>query len=370
MKKVVFVFDQVRHFHVDLFRQLEQRLASRGIELHLIRGSVGGDGSARRSTDQQVIARESTFRLRDWRIGPYTLRLGAGYLPEVRRLRPAVVVCSAHPGDLGHWRLGSMKRRVGFRLVAWQCGYEYNPGLLKSALTRRFVPRFDLHLAYHSNARDYALRHRASAEQVVIIHNTIDEAAITRLDRQEARARLARLHPEIGDRRIVLFVGILLAEKRVEALIDAMAVMGRDDRVLVVVGAGPHLNALREHADGRGDVVFAGEVIDGVGAYFDAADVYALPGTGGLGINEAMAHGLPVVAGYADGSTDDLVEDGENGYRLRGGGAEELADRLSRILDDDDVRMRMGARSLERITGPFKFQSFLDRVEAGLVRMV
>ena len=54
--------------------------------------------------------------------------------------------------------------------------------------------------------------------------------------------------------------------------------------------------------------------------------MYVLPGTGGLGLNEAMAHGLPMIAGYADGSADDLVVDGETGYRLRSDSAGELAD--------------------------------------------
>jgi glycosyltransferase involved in cell wall biosynthesis len=117
-------------------------------------------------------------------------------------------------------------------------------------------------------------------------------------------------------------------------------------------------------------VVVAGEVIDGVGTYFDAADLYALPGTGGLGINQAMAHGLPVVASYADGSADDLVDDGQNGYRLREGTAAELADRMSRVLDDPGLRAAMGKASLERITGRFSFEAFLDRIELNLVRLI
>lgn len=366
MKKIVFVFDQVRHFHVDLFRHLDHRLQARGIQLHLIRGSVDGDLNPRSSTHEEVIARESTFRLHDYAIGTYTLRLGMGYLAEIHRLRPDVVVCSAHPGDIGHWLLAGLKQRLGFKLVAWQCGYEYNPGRIKGILTRLFVPRFDFHLAYHSNARNYALQNGAAPEEVAVIQNTINEKRISRVSQQEARARLAARHPEIGERRIVLFVGTLLPEKRVEALIGALNVLHRDDCVLVVVGGGPHLPRLRSYANRRDDVVFTGAIVDAVGMYFDAADIYALPGTGGLGINEAMAHGLPILAGHADGSADDLVHEGVNGYRLHQGTPEELAAQISRLLDDDDLRETMGAESLERITRRFSFEEFLDRVESHL----
>jgi glycosyltransferase involved in cell wall biosynthesis len=149
-----------------------------------------------------------------------------------------------------------------------------------------------------------------------------------------------------------------------------MARLDREDAMLMIVGDGPHLPSLRESAKDRTDIVFAGQVIDGVGIYFDAAEVYVLPGTGGLGINEAMAHSMPIISGYADGSADDLVIDGENGYRLREDTVEELQDRIARILDNPDMAASMGAKSREWITGKFSFQRFLDRVEGALLRQI
>jgi glycosyltransferase involved in cell wall biosynthesis len=138
----------------------------------------------------------------------------------------------------------------------------------------------------------------------------------------------------------------------------------------VVVGDGPHLPALKKSATDRDDVLLVGQVIDDVGLYFDSAEVYVLPGTGGLGINEAMAHSLPIISGYADGSADDLVIDGENGYRLRDGDIDELQDKIARILNDPATAARMGAKSHEWITGRFSFQNFLDRVEECLVQQI
>ena len=145
-----------------------------------------------------------------------------------------------------------------------------------------------------------------------------------------------------------------------------MSLMARTDVVLMVVGDGPHLPALRAAAQGRTDVLFAGSVIEGVGPYFDAAEVYVLPGTGGLGINEAMAHSLPIISGYADGSADDLVRDGENGFRLREGSAAELAEKLGAVLDDPDRAARMGAVSRDWITSRFSFEAFIQRIESAL----
>jgi glycosyltransferase involved in cell wall biosynthesis len=271
-----------------------------------------------------------------------------------------------HVGNITHWRLALGKQRMGYRLFAWQCGYEYNQGRLKNWILQRFVPRFDHHLAYHSHARDYALMHGARPEQVTVIHNTINETRIQCMAKPAARAVLREKHPELGERRIALFVGSVLQEKRVDVIFDAMSLMARTNVVLMVVGDGPHLPALRAAAQGRTDVVFAGSVIEGVGPYFDAAEVYVLPGTGGLGINEAMAHSLPIISGYADGSADDLVRDGENGFRLWEGSAAELAEKLGAVLDDPDRAARMGAVSRDWITSRFSFEAFLQRIELAL----
>jgi len=366
-QKVTFVFDRVMHYQLDPLRGLDARLRRHGIELCLISGIRPQGASGRVAVEAQAVSSETKFRLWDLAVGSYVIRLALGYVWQIRHQRPAVVVCAAHPGDLGHWVLIALKRSLKFRLVAWECGYEYNPGRVKRWLLKHFVPGFDFHLAYHSNARRYALENGAGEHQVVVMHNTLNEEKFVITAKPEAVATLRQRHPEIGERRVVLYVGAVLAEKRIEQLLAAMAGLARTDAVLVVVGDGPHLSVLRALAAGRREVIFAGQVIDGVGIYFDAAEMYVLPGTGGLGINEAMAHSLPIISGYADGSADDLVVDGENGFRLREGTVEELRDRIERILDDPTMAARMGAKSREWITDRFSFQHFLDRVEQVLV---
>jgi glycosyltransferase involved in cell wall biosynthesis len=123
--------------------------------------------------------------------------------------------------------------------------------VLKNWILRRFVPRFDHHLAYHSNARDYALMHGARPEQITVIHNTINEARIQCMAKPAARAALREKHPGLGERRIVLFIGAVLKEKRIDLILDAMSLMARTDVVLMVVGDGPHLPALRAAAQSR-----------------------------------------------------------------------------------------------------------------------
>lgn len=368
--RILFVFDRVAHYHRELFKTLERQLQERGIELHLLSGQSSGNSVGRVGVKEPVVERESKYEFREYRLGSYIFRTQIGVPEMIHEIRPDIVVNMCHVGNATHWKIAGLKKQLGFRLVAWQCGYEYHPGKLKGFLLDRFIPLYDYHLAYHSNARDYALSHGARPDQITVMHNTINEEKIVTLPKKEARSLVLGKHPEIGDRKIILFVGAVLAEKRIEVILQALDVMSRKDAVLVLVGDGEHLPAIRKLSTGRDDVVITGAIVEGVGPYFDAAELYVLPGTGGLGINEAMAHRLPVVSGFADGSADDLVVDGENGFRLRKNTAEELAEKMTTILDNPELAGRMGERSREMITGKFSFREFINRIVNDLTRLV
>jgi len=369
MKRALFITDRVMHYQKETFQALEQQLASQGIELWLLSGQDARRTVGRVGIKENVVANEDKFSFREYRIGTYTFRRYLDVLEKIRVIRPDIVLNAAHSGNVSHWQISAIKHRQEFKLVSWLCGYEFHPGRLKDFLLGRFIPRYDYHLAYHSNARDYAMSHGARADQVTVMHNTINEEKIATLPKAEARALVVGKHPEIGDRKIILFVGAVLAEKRIEVILQALDRMQRKDAVLVLVGDGEHLPVIRQLCAGRGDVVLTGSIVEGVGPYFDAAELYVLPGTGGLGINEAMAHRLPIVSGFADGSADDLVVDGDNGFRLRESTPQELAEKMAVILDDPALAHRMGERSREMITGKFAFREFINRIVTELTRL-
>ena len=369
MKRVLFITDRVMHYQKETYKALHDQLLKHGVELWLLSGEDASRTVGRVGITSAVVPNEAKFGFREFHVGSYTLRRYVDVMEKIKAIAPTVVIDAAHVGNFTHWRIAAAKRRSGYRLVSWLCGYEFHPGRLKKALLDRFVPQYDFHLAYHTNARAYALMHGAKGHQIAIMHNTINEAKVARIPKADAVRLLNAKHPEIQNRRIVLFVGAILAEKRVEVILHAMTQLARSDVVFVLVGDGEHLPAIRAACAGRSDVVITGAVIDGVGPYFDAAEVYLLPGTGGLGINEAMAHGLPVISGFADGSADDLVIDGVNGFRLREGTAEELADRLAAILADPNLSAQMGSKSRELITTKFAFEGFIERITTALVAL-
>jgi len=355
------------HYHVDMLRAVEKGLAVQGLTFAVL-SAVDAVGTVGRvATREKAAANHRHFRLSEKLLGRFMLRYQHGLVDTLKALRPRVVISTCHSGTFSEWAALHWARRSGVRTVAWQCGYEYNPGRLKRAALAAFIPRFDFHLCYHSNARTYALQHGARDDQALVIHNTIDESKIVPMDRAAARAALVQRYPQLAGQRIVLHVGAVLAEKRVEQILDALQASPRDDLFFVLVGDGPHLPVLKARYADRTDWLAVGRVVDGVGIFFDAADVFVLPGTGGLAINEAMAHRLPVISGYADGSADDLVLDGQTGYRLRSDSPAELATLIERVLASPGEAAQLGLAGEQRIRGALSFRSFTERVASTLV---
>lgn len=364
---VVFVADRVMHYHVAMLKAVEQRLSERAIAFSVLSARDADGAVGRVALSEKVVSSHEHFRLTERKVSTFQLRFQHGLLDHLEQLEPKVVISMCHSGTASEWAMLRWARRRCVRRVSWQCGYEYNPGRIKRLVLDRFVPLFDFHLCYHTNAQRFSVEHGAPKESTLVMHNTIDETRIVAGDKALAKAALVARHPKLLGKRLVLYVGAVLEEKRLDTVFQALAAL-RDPAVcFVLVGDGPYLATLRERYAARADWLSTGSIVQGVGEYFDAADVFVLPGTGGLAINEAMAHRTPVISGYADGSADDLVVDGETGFRLRTGDPAELADRIRQLFSDPERAADMGAQGEARIRGRLSFESFIERVVGVLV---
>ena len=80
--------------------------------------------------------------------------------------------------------------------------------------------------------------------------------------------------------------------------------------------------------------------------YYKAADIFCLPSTNmgesfGIVNLEAMACGIPIISSKL-GGIPDIVKDMENGMLVKPGDPESLADALIFLLENDDIRKKMG----------------------------
>jgi len=359
--KILFIFDRVAHYHADSFQYLEKELRNEGHELYLLSGNKKSNEKGRIGLNKKVIENELKYGYKEVNIFSYKLRLQKDIFKSVKKIRPDIIIVPGHVGNISIWKLGIFKKSLGYKLFTWECGYEYHRNLLKKTITKIFLKLFDYHLAYHTNAQKYLTYHGANPNKITVFYNTINENNVKCIDKQNAKELLTKRHPNIKNRFTVLFVGAILREKKIDLLINSFQLLGNSNTVLIIVGDGLYLQELKNKYKSE-DIIFTGSIISEVGTYFDAADVFVLPGTGGLALNEAMAHSLPIISGYADGSADDLVINNVNGFRLHDYTENELYEYLNKLINSSSLTKSMGKKSKELITTQFSFNNYLKRI--------
>jgi len=191
-----------------------------------------------------------------------------------------------------------------------------------------------------------------------------------------ARAQL-RVRYGLGERPVVVCISRLVPRKGQDMLITAWADIRRrvDGAALVIVGGGPHadaLHALAEDSAAGSDVLFTGGVPgDELPAHYAMADVFAMPcrtrGAGldveGLGIVflEASASGVPVVAGTSGGAPETVIE-GETGHVVDGRSHDQIVEVIAGLLADPGRARRMGQAGRECIVRDWSWDTHTARL--------
>ena len=157
------------------------------------------------------------------------------------------------------------------------------------------------------------------------------------------------------DSKIILCAAKFLKRKRQMDLIQAFEQIFRMDIGLILVGDGEEKVRCENYVKTRNikNVYFTGFKNQmELPKFYGMADVFVLPSENepwGLVINEAMCFGLPVIATNQVGSSYDLLRHGKNGYVYRVGDIKALNGCLEAILNDDELRNKMGKYSIELI---------------------
>ena len=143
---------------------------------------------------------------------------------------------------------------------------------------------------------------------------------------------------------ILIYVGRLQARKKLDNLIRACSHLPDDIQpVIWIVGDGPEQNILEDLSkDIYSKVEFKGRRTGkDLSDLFEAADLFVLPGTGGLAVQEAMSYALPVIVAEGDGTQNDLVSP-DNGWLVPSNDEKSLEETLKTALSDPTRLRAMG----------------------------
>jgi glycosyltransferase involved in cell wall biosynthesis len=302
---------------------------------------------------------------------PYYVCWQSGLLRWLEAWQPQALIVEANPRLLSTRLAVSWMHARGRPVLGWGLGAPGSispaPGAKPSSLIslrglnrQNFFRQFDGLIAYSQRGAAEFRALGIPSGRVFVAYNA-------------ASPRPAQAPPvkpvEPGNRPQVLFVGRLQARKRLDHLLQACAMLPEQLQPdLIIVGDGPARELYEQQARRLYPRAhFAGaQYGERLNAYFQAADLFVLPGTGGLAVQQAMAHGLAVIVAQGDGTQDDLVRS-ENGWQIPPDDPLVLSQTLQLALSDLPRLRRMGQNSYHIVAQEINLetmvQAFVEAVQ-------
>jgi glycosyltransferase involved in cell wall biosynthesis len=273
---------------------------------------------------------------------------------------PELMVFEAHPRLLTNRAMLNWMRTRNRPAIGWSLG-PVREGRDVLGYLRSFYRQFSALVVYSQNASQGFQKLGIPAERIFVAPNSVDatfaDALLSAANaRQQARTELG-----LDRRPVILSVGRLVPQKRVDALLRVGARLGQACQVLIV-GDGPDRARLENLAREIFPAArFTGDLRgEALGKCFLAADFFVMPGTGGLALQEAMLYGKPVAAAEADGSQRDLIREGKNGWLLPSGDDEALLRVIREALGDLHRLEEMGAASRRIVRETATLEKMVD----------
>jgi len=270
--------------------------------------------------------------------------------------QPDALIIEANPRYPSTSQVIARMHRRGSPVLGWGLGARFPQGILRGWRAKRrarFLSSLDAIIAYSQRgAEEYRLA-GFPLDRIFVAPNAVAPRSVHPPLLRDAK---------FNERAIVLFVGRLQARKRIDLLLHACSALPVSIQPEVwIVGDGP---AKEEFA------TIARRVYPGakfLGARYGKelveiyvrADLFVLPGTGGLAIQEAMAYGLPVIVAEGDGTQDDLVR-AENGWQVPAGDLPALVRTLQDALVNPQQLRFMGEASYHIVNEEVNIEKMVE----------
>ena len=271
-----------------------------------------------------------------------------GFINWLEETNPDALIVEANPRYLATPAAVKWMHARGRKVIGWGLG---SPSVNGFRRQRRllFINQFDAMLSYSQRGAEEYAALGFPREKIFVAHNSVSPAPMLDVERSTSNVKPT-----------LLFVGRLQARKRLDSLLRACAELGTTPR-LMIVGDGPERAALESLAK---EIYPSAEFIGAkhgaeLKPYFAQADLFVLPGTGGLAVQEAMSYGLPVIVAKGDGTQDDLVRE-KNGWQIPPEDYAALLVAMKNALSDIARLREMGKESFRIVSEEINIQKMAD----------
>jgi glycosyltransferase involved in cell wall biosynthesis len=352
-RKVLLISNRVMHYRVPVYNYFHKRFRDSGYEFSVLTDRLSGD-------NQKPIE----FGLQQL---PFDF---LKYRTVIRDLKPAAVILFLHMKDriiwpLIHWL---KVRRIPFAFWTKGGNWDDPDNRLKYCLFNYIHALSDGLILYSTACKDFI--HPRFHSKVFVANNTLNFESFPRV--AESKEEIKR---ELGIpfAKTVLFMGNMAADKgrkRVDHLIEIFRNLPREDVGLILAGPGisPDLQRRLNPRNTR----YFGNLQDPedrqISRLCKMADLCAIPGHVGLGLNQAFYWGLPVITEEGHHPPEiAYLKPGRNGFIVPSGALAAFEERMLEVLDHDELRARLSRNAAvdirQEASPEVMFQGFHQCVE-------
>jgi glycosyltransferase involved in cell wall biosynthesis len=357
-RRLVLITELIAPYRIPVFNAMARRSE---LELHIIFLAETDEALRQwRVYIDEIRFSYQVLRSWRWRMGKQNILINRGLGRALNKLRPQIIICGGY-SYIASWEAQLWARRHRVEFVLWtesthQDARGKRPWV--EWLKTYFLRHCDRFVVPGKASFDYLRLLASSSAEILTAPNAVDngwfagQAGNIKSHAAEFRQRMNL------PSRFILFAGRLVPEKGVFDLLAAYAKLDsslRSEVGLVFAGDGISKTELAKQAKQitPGTVFFPGFAQrEDLAGLYALAELLVLPTHSdpwGLVVNEAMACGLPIIVSNVAGCAVDLVEDGWNGYIVPLRDAEKLSAAIDSVVQQPEMRLQMGARSLELI---------------------
>jgi glycosyltransferase involved in cell wall biosynthesis len=206
-------------------------------------------------------------------------------------------------------------------------------------------------------------KHRVSSEIILTLYNCVEMLH----QRDEALINSFKDEKKITDEnKIILFVGRLCRDKGFDKLIEAFELIRAKNKnaILIVVGQIEE-NRKEYHSFINSERVIYVLPQKRIQSFYEISDVVVLPSREeplGYTMLEAGINKKPFIGGNTGGIAE-FIEDGKNGLLVDPESPEQLAEKISFLLNNPDYGKRLGENLHGKVTRLCDYNSYFSEVE-------
>ncbi len=359
-------------YQVPIFKDLKKKLDNTNLNLKFV--VLFGDDLSLKNTFSKAF--QTSFSYGNWLIKGYNhkflknyardpragffSRINFGIFKELRKEKYDAILIHGYE-SLTSWLVMAAAKLTGTKII-WRGeavlrGSEGNSSLkqvLKRFVLRKFFNSCDAIMFSCTGNKDYLKFYGVGDNKLFSIPCAVNNEFFQK-ERDKYIYEVDNIKSELDidkDHLVILFSARFTSRKRPLDLLNALTKLDNTKITVLFVGDGPERKKMEKFVlKNNINAVFTGFLSQiEISKYYSVSDIDIVISDydpSPKAMNEAMNFRLPIIVSSVVGTAQDLVKDGQNGFIIKVGDIDTIAEKINYLNNNRNKLIEMGNKSFE-----------------------